>query len=177
MAMFTTQLATAGAALAWMAAEWALHRKPSVLGIASGAVAGLVAITPAAGTCGPAGALAIGVISGFACFFAATRLKRRFGYDDALDVFGVHAVGGIVGALLTGVFAAEALGGTGLPAGTIGAQLGRQALACAITIALSGGVTWLLLKLLDKTVGLRVGHDEEHEGLDLVLHNERGYIL
>jgi Amt family ammonium transporter len=178
MAMFTTQLATAGAALTWMAAEWALHRKPSVLGIASGAVAGLVAITPAAGTCGPAGALAIGVASGLACFLAATRLKRRFGYDDALDVFGVHAVGGLVGALLTGVFAAEALGGTGLPEGrTILSQLGYQALACAITVALSGGVTWLLLKLLDRTVGLRVGHDEEHEGLDLVLHNERGYIL
>ncbi|HET7844239.1 MAG TPA: ammonium transporter [Xanthomonadales bacterium] len=177
MAMFTTQLATAGAALAWMAAEWALHRKPSVLGIASGAVAGLVAITPAAGTCGPGGALAIGAISGVACFFAATRLKRRFGYDDALDVFGVHAVGGLVGALLTGVFAAEALGGTGLPAGGIAAQLGRQAAACGITMALSGSVSFVLLKLIDRFAGLRVGHDEEHEGLDLVLHNERGYIL
>ena len=178
MAMLVTQLATAAAALAWMAAEWALHRKPSVLGIASGAVAGLVAITPAAGTCGPAGAIAIGAIAGGVCFLAATRLKRRFGYDDALDVFGVHAVGGLVGALLTGVFAAESLGGTGLAAGrSIISQLGYQALACGITIALSAGVTWILLRLIDRFANLRVGHDEEHEGLDLVLHNERGYIL
>ncbi len=178
MAMLVTQLATAAAALAWMAAEWALHRKPSVLGIASGAVAGLVAITPAAGTCGPAGAIAIGAIAGGVCFLAATRLKRRFGYDDALDVFGVHAVGGLVGALLTGVFAAEAFGGSGLAAGrSIASQLGYQALACGITIALSAGVTWILLRLIDRFANLRVGHDEEHEGLDLVLHNERGYIL
>ena len=141
-------------------------------------VAGLVAITPAAGTCGPAGAIAIGAIAGGVCFLAATRLKRRFGYDDALDVFGVHAVGGLVGALLTGVFAAEAFGGSGLAAGrSIASQLGYQALACGITIALSAGVTWILLRLIDRFANLRVGHDEEHEGLDLVLHNERGYIL
>jgi Amt family ammonium transporter len=178
MAMLTTQIATGAAALAWMTMEWLLHRKPSVLGIASGAVAGLVAVTPAAGTCGPGGALALGAISGATCFLASTRLKRALGYDDSLDVFGVHAVGGIVGALLTGLFAAAALGGTGLPEGVgIAGQLGRQALGVAVAALLSGGVSWLLLKLIDRTIGLRVSDEDETEGLDLVLHNERGYIL
>ena len=117
MAMLVTQIATATAALAWMFAEWMAHGKPSVLGIATGAVAGLVAITPASGTAGPMGALAIGVASGVVCFLASTKVKRMFGYDDALDVFGVHAVGGIVGAMLTGVFADASLGGKGLAEG------------------------------------------------------------
>ncbi len=178
MAMLTTQIATGAAALSWMIAEWLLHRKPSVLGIASGAVAGLVAITPAAGTCGPAGALALGAIAGLVCFVAATRLKRALGYDDSLDVFGVHAIGGIVGAILTAVFASSAFGGAGLPEGvTIAQQLGKQTLGVLVTIVLSGGVSFVLLKLIDLSIGLRVSDEEETEGLDLVLHNERGYIL
>ena len=127
MAMLVTQIATAAAALAWMFAEWIVHRKPSVLGVASGAVAGLVAITPASGSCGPGGALVIGAMAGVVCFFAATKLKRKFGYDDSLDVFGVHAVGGIVGAILTGVFASAAYGGAGLVEGvSVGAQVWKQ---------------------------------------------------
>ena len=114
MAMAVTQIATASAALGWMTCEWVNHGKPSVLGIASGAVAGLVAITPASGSVGPMGAIVIGLAAGFGCFLAAVKLKRMLGYDDSLDVFGVHAVGGIIGALLTGVFCAEALGGAGL---------------------------------------------------------------
>ena len=178
MAMLVTQVATAAAALAWMFAEWALHKKPSVLGIASGAVAGLVAITPASGTCGPMGALAIGFAAGFICFLASTKLKRALGYDDSLDVFGVHAVGGIVGAILTGVFAAASLGGAGLAEGvTIGAQVGKQVVGVLVTIVFCGVVSFVLLKLIDVTVGLRVSADEETEGLDLSAHNERGYSL
>ncbi|MEZ5485258.1 MAG: ammonium transporter [Lysobacteraceae bacterium] len=176
MAMLVTQIATAAAALAWMAVEWITHRKPSVLGIASGAVGGLVAITPAAGTVGPMGAIAIGAISGLACFFCATRLKYWLRYDDSLDVFGVHGVGGLVGALLTGVFAAEALGGVGLAEGVgIGEQVWIQAKAALITCVWSALVTWLALKLLDVTIGLRIHADGETEGLDLSLHDERGY--
>jgi Amt family ammonium transporter len=178
MAMLVTQVATGAAALTWMFAEWVLHRKPSVLGIASGAVAGLVAITPASGTCGPVGALAIGFAAGLVCFLASTKLKRALGYDDSLDVFGVHAVGGIVGALLTGVFAAATFGGKGLAEGvTIGGQVWIQFLGILVTIALSAVVTWVLLKLIDVTIGLRVSEEEETEGLDLSQHNERGYII
>ncbi len=178
MAMLVTQIATGAAALAWMGAEWIFHRKPSVLGIASGAVAGLVAITPASGSCGPSGALAIGLIAGIGCFFASTRLKRALGYDDSLDVFGVHAVGGIIGAILTGVFAAASLGGIGLTEGvSIGAQVGKQVVGVLFTVVVSGVVSYVLLKLIDVTIGLRVSEEEETEGLDLVLHNERGYIL
>ena len=176
MAMLVTQIATATAALGWMFAEWALHRKPSVLGIASGAVAGLVAITPASGTAGPAGALVIGLAAGVVCFFASTSLKRRLGYDDSLDVFGVHAVGGIVGALLTGVFAAPALGGFGVVT-DIAVQVWIQAKGVGFTILYTAVVSLVLLKLIDWTIGLRVAPDEETEGLDLALHNERGYNL
>jgi len=161
MAMLVTQIATAAAALAWMAAEWATHGKPSALGIVSGAIAGLVAITPACGSAGPAGALAIGLCAGIACFFAATSLKRRLGYDDALDVFGVHAVGGIVGALLTGV---------AIP-GQFAIQLG----SVAFTLAFSGIGSFIILKLVDTTMGLRVSKEQEIEGLDLALHDERAY--
>ena len=176
MAMLVTQIATAAAALAWMAVEWATHRKPSVLGIASGAVGGLVAITPAAGTAGPMGAIAIGAISGLACFFCATRLKYWLRYDDSLDVFGVHGIGGLVGALLTGVFAAESLGGAGLAEGvSMGGQVWVQAKAALITCVWSALVTWVALKLLDVTIGLRISADGETEGLDLSLHDERGY--
>jgi ammonium transporter, Amt family len=179
MAMLVTHLAAATAGLAWMITEWALHRKPSVLGIASGAVAGLVAITPASGTCGPLGAVVIGAAAGVVCFLATSRLKRALGYDDSLDAFGVHGIGGIVGALLTGVFASTALGGSGLADGvqSIGAQVARQSLGVVITFGYSALISYILLKLIDKTLGLRVGAEEETEGLDLALHDERGYIL
>lgn len=176
MAMLVTQVATAAAALGWMAAEWITHGKPSALGIASGVVAGLVAITPAAGTAGPAGAIAIGLSAGVVCFFCATTLKRRLGYDDSLDVFGVHAVGGIVGALLTGVFAAPALGGFGTVE-DIPAQVWVQAKGVGFTILYTTAVTFLLLKLVGLAVRLRVDEEQEAEGLDLALHNERGYNL
>ena len=172
MAMLVTQIATAAAALAWMAAEWVMHKKPSVLGIASGAVAGLVAITPASGSCGPAGALVI------ACFLAVSKLKRAFAYDDALDVFGVHCVGGIVGALLTAIFADASMGGAGLAEGvSIGKQLWIQLLSVLATLVYSGVLTWLILKLVGFVLPLRANPDEENEGLDLALHNERGYNL
>jgi Amt family ammonium transporter len=175
MAMLVTQVATATAALSWMAVEWAAHGKPSALGIASGAIAGLVAITPASGTAGPAGALLIGLAAGVLCFLAATRLKRLLGYDDSLDVFGVHAVGGIVGAILTGVCAGS-LGGVGLAEGaTVGGQVWVQLKSVLFTIAWSGIGTFIILKLLDATMGLRVSKEQEVEGLDLALHDERAY--
>ncbi|MBU2257004.1 MAG: ammonium transporter [Gammaproteobacteria bacterium] len=176
MAMLVTQIATATAALSWMFAEWITHRKPSVLGIASGAVAGLVAITPASGTAGPMGALAIGLASGVICFFCATSLKRKLGYDDSLDVFGVHAVGGIVGAILTGAFAAPALGGFGTVE-DIPAQLWIQFEGVAFTVVYTAVVTFVILKVIDLVMGLRVSEEEETIGLDLALHNERGYNL
>ncbi|HTG77414.1 MAG TPA: ammonium transporter [Steroidobacteraceae bacterium] len=178
MAMLVTQIATAAAALAWMFAEWVSHGKPSVLGIASGAVAGLVAITPASGTAGPMGALAIGVAAGVFCFLASTRLKRKLGYDDSLDVFGVHAVGGIVGAILTGMFAFPSLGGVWDPGDkTIGAQLWIQTKGVLFTVVFTGVGSFVLLKLVDVLVGLRVSSEDETLGLDLALHDERGYNL
>jgi Amt family ammonium transporter len=178
MAMLVTQVAAAAAALGWMAAEWKLHAKPSLLGIASGAVAGLVAITPASGSCGPLGAIAIGLAAGVLCFLASSRLKRRLGYDDALDVFGVHGVGGIVGALLTGVFASARFGGVGLADGvSIAGQLGHQALAVAVTCLWSGAVTAGSLWLVGRFTALRVDAEGETDGLDLALHDERGYNL
>ncbi|MBV2131849.1 ammonium transporter [Pseudomonas sp. MAP12] len=176
MAMLVTQIATAAAALAWMFAEWVTHGKPSALGIASGVVAGLVAITPAAGTAGPMGALVIGLASGLICFFCATSLKRKLGYDDSLDAFGVHGVGGIVGALLTGVFAAPALGGFGTVE-DIGAQLFTQFKGVAFTVVYTAIVTFVILKVLDLLMGLRVSEETESVGLDLAEHNERGYNL
>ncbi|SFP37055.1 ammonium transporter [Pseudomonas borbori] len=176
MAMLVTQIATATAALSWMFAEWVTHRKPSVLGIASGAVAGLVAITPASGTAGPMGALVIGLAAGVICFFCATSLKRKFGYDDSLDVFGVHAVGGIVGAILTGAFAAPALGGFGAVE-NIPAQLWVQFEGVAFTVVYTAVLTFAILKVIDLVMGLRVSDEEETVGLDLALHNERGYNL
>lgn len=166
MAMVTTQVATAMAALAWMFAEWIAKKKPSVLGIASGAVAGLVAITPAAGFVDVKGALAIGLAAGVVCFWGATGLKHMMGYDDSLDAFGVHGVGGILGALLTGVFAVKDIGGAD-------GSLATQALGVGVTAAYCAVVTFVLLKLVDMVLGLRVAEDEEREGLDLVLHGER----
>ena len=177
MAMAVTQIATAAAALGWMFSEWWAHGKPSVLGIASGAVAGLVAITPASGTAGPAGALLIGAVAGTGCFFASTKMKRALGYDDSLDVFGVHAIGGTIGAILTGLCAGT-LGGAGLAEGvSIGGQLWTQFKGVLVTWIYTGVVSFILLKVLDSLIGLRVSDDEETEGLDLALHDERGYIL
>ncbi|AVH36330.1 ammonium transporter [Pseudomonas monteilii] len=176
MAMLVTQIATAAAALGWMFAEWIGHGKPSALGIASGVVAGLVAITPAAGTVGPMGALVIGLASGVICYFCATTLKRKLGYDDSLDAFGVHGIGGIIGAILTGVFAAPALGGFGAVT-DIGMQVWIQAKGVIFTVVYTAIVTYVILKVLDVVMGLRVNEEEESVGLDLAQHNERGYNL
>ncbi len=178
MAMTVTQLATATAALTWMFAEWVSHGKPSVLGIATGAVAGLVAITPASGTAGPMGAIAIGFAGALFAFIASTKVKRALGYDDSLDVWGVHGVAGIVGAILTGVFADASLGGAGLEEGvTIGAQVWVQFISVVGTLVYGGIVSFILLKLIDLVIGLRVTEEQETEGLDLALHDERGYII
>ena len=178
MAMAVTQIAAAAAALGWMFSEWLSHGKPSVLGIATGAVAGLVAITPASGTAGPMGALLIGAVSGVVCFFAATKLKRAMGYDDSLDVFGVHAIGGIVGAILTGVVADLSFGGVGLAEGiTIGAQVVTQSKGVLFTIAYTTIASYIILKVIDIVIGLRVNEESETEGLDISQHDERGYNL
>jgi len=169
MAMAVTQIATAAAALAWMFAEWVAKGKPSVLGAASGAVAGLVAITPASGFVLPGASIIIGVAAGVICFWSATSLKHMMGYDDSLDAFGVHCVGGIVGALLTGVFAFAPLGGT---AGSLH-QLAIQAIGVISTLGWSGVMTLVILMITKALVGLRVNEDEEREGLDLVLHGEQ----
>ncbi|MDE2360397.1 MAG: ammonium transporter, partial [Betaproteobacteria bacterium] len=166
MAMFVTQFATAAAALAWMFTEWMTKGKPSVLGIASGAVAGLVAITPASGFVDASGALVIGIAAGVGCFFAATAVKGWFGYDDSLDAFGVHCIGGIIGAILTGVFNVRDISGVD---GSVMIQLG----AVLTTLVVSGVGSFVLLKILDATIGLRVTEEQEREGLDLSLHGER----
>jgi ammonium transporter, Amt family len=172
MAMAVTQIATAMAALAWMFAEWVVHRKPSVLGIISGAVAGLVAITPASGFVGPVGALWIGAAAGVGCFFAATTVKRALGYDDSLDVFGVHCIGGIIGAILTGVFAVEAIGGAkGALEGNVG-QIWTQIEGVAMTLAWSGLATFVILIVVNLLTGVRVSQPVEVEGLDINLHGE-----
>jgi Amt family ammonium transporter len=175
MAMAATQIATAAAALAWMFAEWLAKGKPSVLGIASGAVAGLVAVTPASGFVLPSGALVIGIAAGVLCFFASTSLKNALGYDDSLDAFGVHAIGGIIGALLTGVFATMAVTGATDPVGWIDGHAGQvitQIKGIAVTIVYDAIVSLVILWVLDKTLGLRVSEDIEREGLDLGLHGE-----
>ena len=178
MAMTVTQLATATACLTWMFLEWISHGKPSVLGIATGAVAGLVAITPASGTAGPMGAIAIGFAGSLFAWIASTKIKRALGYDDSLDVWGVHGVAGIVGAILTGVFADASLGGAGLAEGmTIGSQVWIQLLSVLATLVYGGIVSFVILKIIDMAMGLRVTEDQETEGLDLALHDERGYIL
>ena len=178
MAMAVTQIATGMAALGWMFAEWLTHGKPSVLGIASGAVAGLVAITPAAGTAGPMGALLIGLAAGVVCFLSATKLKRALGYDDSLDAFGVHAVGGYLGAILTGLCADKSMGGVGLAEGmSLGGQLFAQFKGATLTLLYTALASYILLKIVDAMVGLRVTQEQETEGLDIALHDERGYSL
>ena len=175
MAMIVTQIASACAALIWMLAEWLLTGKPSVLGIISGAIAGLVAITPAAGFVNAAGALAIGGIGGIggmACFAAAYWLKRRLRYDDSLDVFAVHRIGGMVGAILTGVFATEAIGGAAGAIDGNGGQVLTQLYGVVVTIAYTGVVTFVILKAIDLTIGLRVTEESEREGLDIRAHGE-----
>jgi Amt family ammonium transporter len=171
-AMMTTHTATATAALTWMFIEWATRGKPSVLGIISGAVAGLVAITPASGFVGLGGALVIGLAAGFGCYWGSTWLKHKAGWDDSLDAFGVHGVGGTIGAILTGVFAVKAVGGTaGLWEGNAG-QLLLQIEGVAITWIWTGVLTFVILKAIDMTIGLRVSAEEETEGLDLSQHGE-----
>ncbi|MEE3259895.1 MAG: ammonium transporter [Candidatus Latescibacterota bacterium] len=176
MAMLVTQVATAMAALTWMVVEWFKHGKPSVLGIVTGAVAGLVAITPASGSVGPMGAIAIGFASGLLCFWGATSLKQKLGYDDSLDAFGVHGIGGVVGALLTGIFASESLGGIGMEQ-SIGSQFVTQLKGVVFTIVYCGVLSFAILKIVDALVGLRVSADEESLGLDLALHSEQGYNM
>ena len=172
MALANTQIAAGAAALAWMFVEWAVMKKPSVLGIISGAVAGLVTITPAAGFVTPTGALWIGVIGGGVCFASAVWIKRWLGYDDSLDAFGIHGVGGAVGAVLTGVFATTAINfGSGLVDGNA-AQVATQLEGLGATIAWSAVATFVILKVIDLTIGLRVSKEVEIEGLDLHLHGE-----
>ena len=178
MAMAVTQIATAASALTWMFLEWISHGKPSALGLASGAVAGLVAITPASGFVGPMGALAIGFASGLVCYLFVVKVKRSLGYDDSLDAFGVHGVGGFVGAILTGVFVDASFGGAGLEEGVgIGSQVASQFIGAGATIVYCGVVSFILLKLIDAVIGLRVSDEQEEMGLDLVLHDEMGYNL
>jgi ammonium transporter, Amt family len=172
MAMAVTHIATATAGFTWMLVEWFLRGKPTVIGICSGAVAGLVAITPASGFVGPVGAFCIGIAAGIICYWGCTGLKRYFGYDDALDTFGVHALGGAAGAILTGVFAVEAYGGTaGAIEGNVG-QILNQCIGVASVFVYDVVVTLIILKIVDLTIGLRVSEDVERGGLDLALHGE-----
>jgi Amt family ammonium transporter len=170
MAMTATQIATAAAALGWMFAEWMTKGKPSLLGIVSGAVAGLVAITPASGFVLPGPSIIIGVAAGVGCYFFSTTVKNFFGYDDSLDCWGVHGIGGIIGALLTGVFAFGPLYGG---AGGSAHQLLIQCAGVGATLVWSGGMSFVLLKIIDMTVGLRITRDEEVEGMDITLHGEQ----
>jgi ammonium transporter, Amt family len=178
MAMLVTHIGAATGSLAWLVCEWLRYGKPSVLGIVTGMVAGLGTITPASGFVGPLGALAIGAAAGVVCFIATSYMKRRLNVDDSLDVFPVHGVGGIIGTLLTGVFVSAAFNGVGYPdKGTMGGQVLVQLIGIAATLVWSGVLTWILLKLCDALFGMRVAGEEETEGLDTVLHNEKGYNL
>ena len=175
MAMVATHISAAAGSLAWMACEWVKHGKPSVLGIVTGMVAGLATITPASGYVGPVGALIIGISAGVVCYFATQYVKRSLKIDDSLDVFTVHGLGGMLGLLLTAVFAAS-LDGLGLET-SMGAQFVTQLIGIVATTIWCAVLCFIILKLIDKTIGLRVSTDEETEGLDIVLHNERGYTL
>lgn len=175
MAMLVTQIATATAAFTWMVVEWIRSGKPTAVGIATGAVAGLVAITPASGTAGPMGALLIGVAAGVLCYFASTTLKKALGYDDSLDVFGVHCIGGITGAMLTGLVAAGFMGGAGINAESVGAQIWIQAKGVVVTIIWSGVVSFVALKGIDLFIGIRAKDEDQVIGLDQTHHGESGY--
>jgi Amt family ammonium transporter len=176
MAMLVTHTGAAAGALAWMVMEWWRFEKPSMLGIVTGMVAGLGTITPASGFVGPLGAVAIGALAGVVCFLSTQLLKRKLHIDDSLDVSPVHGVGGVVGSLLTAVFASTALGGVGPVNHTVVAQLGAQAVGVLATAVWCGVATYAIFKLLDATVGLRVTAEQESEGLDLAAHGERAYI-
>ncbi|HVL20809.1 MAG TPA: ammonium transporter, partial [Amaricoccus sp.] len=177
LAMINTFTATAGAVLAWALLEAMSRGKASMLGAASGMISGLVAVTPAAGFVGPIGAIVLGGIASAFCYFFVQVVKEKFGYDDSLDVFGIHGIGGIVGALGTGIFASTALGGVGYPDGVaMGGQLWVQFKAVAVTIVWCGVVSFVLYKLVDMIVGLRVPPETEREGLDLAEHGERAYV-
>ena len=175
LAFINTILATAAAALAWLVGEALFKGKASMLGAASGAVAGLVAVTPAAGFVGPMGSLVVGAVAGFLCLWGVSGLKRMLGADDAFDVFGVHGVGGITGALLTGVFAAPSLGGTQPAEFSIASQLVIQAESILVTVVVSGVVSLIAYKVVDMVVGLRVSEEDEREGLDIASHGETAY--
>jgi Amt family ammonium transporter len=183
LAFINTMAATAIAVLSWMATEWLIKGKPSMLGAASGAVAGLVAITPACGYVGPMGALAIGLVVSPICFLFVDKIKAKFGYDDALDVFGVHGIGGIIGAMLTGVFANPALGGTGVMDYVtnkvadydLAAQMISQSWAVGTAVVLSAVVSFIAFKLIDMLMGLRVSVEDERMGLDIASHGEKAY--
>jgi Amt family ammonium transporter len=178
MAMLVTHIGAATGSAAWLVCEWLRYGKPSVLGIVTGMVAGLGTITPASGFVGPLGALVIGAAAGVICFFATSYMKRRLNVDDSLDVFPVHGVGGMLGTFLTGIFVSAAFGGIGYPEKvTMGEQLTTQLVGIVAVGAWSGIATWILLKLTDVVAGLRVSGDAETEGLDTVLHNEKGYNL
>jgi|TARA_B100000315_G_scaffold259226_1_gene314362 Amt family ammonium transporter len=178
MAMLVTHIGASAGAFTWMIVEWYRFGKPSVLGIVTGMVAGLGTITPASGFVGPVGALVIGMMAGFVCFNATQYLKRVLLIDDSLDVFPVHGVGGAMGTLLTGIFVASDLGGMGLPDGTsMASQVGVQLIGIVATLVWSGGLTFVIIKAIDATIGTRVHAEEETEGLDLSLHEERGYII
>ena len=178
MAMLVTHIGAATGAFVWMLCEWLRYGKPSVLGIVTGMVAGLGTITPASGFVGPVGALIIGAAAGMVCFFATSYMKRALNVDDSLDVFPVHGVGGLMGTFLTGIFVSAAFGGMGYPEKvTMGEQLVTQLAGIAATAIWSGVLTWVLLKVVDAVAGMRVGADGETEGLDTVLHNEKGYNL
>ncbi|HEV3011348.1 MAG TPA: ammonium transporter [Burkholderiales bacterium] len=178
MAMLVTHIGAATGALAWMLCEWLRYGKPSALGIVTGMVAGLGTITPASGFVGPIGALIIGAVAGIACFFATSHMKRVLNVDDSLDVFPVHGVGGLIGTLLTGILVSATFGGIGYPEKvTMGEQFMTQVIGVVATAVWSGVITWILLKLVDAIAGMRVASEEETEGLDTVLHNEKGYTL
>jgi len=177
LAFINTILATAAAGLSWMTAEWLLRGKPSMLGVASGVVAGLVAITPAAGLVGPMGGIVLGAVAGVICLWGVSGLKKMLGYDDSLDVFGIHGIGGIIGAIGTGIFVSPALGGVGVDGYSMGSQVVTQASGVLITIVWSGVVSIVLFKLIDMTMGLRVKEEEEREGLDTASHGERAYNM
>jgi Amt family ammonium transporter len=185
LAMINTFVATAAAALGWMFAEWMVKGKPSLLGLASGCISGLVAVTPAAGFVGPMGAIVIGAIAGVVCLFFCSAVKNALGYDDALDVFGIHGVGGIIGAILTGVFVAPALGGAGIMDYTVGkiadyafaTQVIAQIKAVLLTVVWCGIGSFICYKVVDLMVGLRVPVEKEREGLDLTDHGERAYNM
>jgi Amt family ammonium transporter len=185
LAMINSFVATAAAALSWMFAEWIVKGRPSLLGVVSGCVAGLVAVTPASGYAGPMGALVLGLIAGVVCLFMVTTIKNMFGYDDALDVFGIHCIGGIVGAIGTGILVAPALGGTGImdyAAGKVAdydfaTQVWAQIKAVLMTLCWSGIGSFIIYKAVDFTVGLRPSVEKEREGLDLTDHGERAYNM